>query len=360
MRATTRFGILSALAALASFTGDYASAVVPVANSFVGGTVNNENDGSTLDKLVDNNAFYYLQAVQTDPTWSFILDLEAPTVVSSITLWGYYVYNPNELGPGGLTTIGVSDNVGGPFTVIGSRDFGGDRASNTWSGGKGNRIDTTPTLARYVQVSGGWDYDNLLRIADLQVNGRVAIYNYSPVNNPHFPEPNPANVQQANVFDHGNPAFAVRSLHNLADGRIGIYGANPNPSPMTFDLDFGAGKSIAAIELVQFDTDTSYLPSSVIVRTSSDNTRDNFDVVLGTFAITEENLAVEFNDGERDYMKAVLTFTTPQAKQFFQIEPSGNLGVEDDPNRFRLGEIDFVEEGDGPPPVTSAKTWMFY
>lgn len=332
-------------------------AVVGVSGSFTGGTENNENDGSVLDNMFDSGTASYFQALQDDgvPTFSFVVDLESAIEVRNITIWGYERYRYNVLGPGGVTTIAVGDSPTGPFTVIGSADFGSSRDDALFSGGPlGEMIEAdTPTVARYVQISSNWTFDNLLRISLLDVNKDAVIYNTVPRHNPDLAATdtvnNPLGFEQRNVFDLGGP-IPRRSAENIVDGVLSE-GAIPLILPLELYFDIGSDRTIDKIVVHEFDTDTALLPGTGEVWVSSTDDRNNLDTLLFTFDVT----------GQPGEFGTSVEIDIPNTqKRYFMLKTTANQLGESQATSVRYGEVQFIDADQNGGPVNSANYWFLY
>jgi hypothetical protein len=287
------------------------------------------------DEREFTRALFSQGAAAASSRWSFILDLECTRTVRSLALYGEYTYRADEAAPGGLVEIEQANSVLGPFAPVGSRDFGSDRGTNPFTGGKGKRIQLTGATCRYLRISGGpWQnsFDNNVIIAEVLIDPLVVLDSYSPVHNPNAPLPNPASHPQQSVWDIGGGFEGERTSLGIADGKL-TTGVNPLLAvTLTLDVAPYAGLTPVVDDFVisMFDTDTALLPKTGSVSASSTESPNNMDLLLNSFDATQQNGQVLIPSGSATpHRYYQLAFGTVQSGA----TAAGNL---------RLGEISYT------------------
>lgn len=260
--------------------------------------------------------------------WSFILDLEEEREVRSIAIYGEYLYRIDEAAPGGLVQVESGPSFLGPFRPVGSREFGGDRAANPFTGGKGKRIALQWNRGRYLRISGGpWSasFDNNVVIGEILIDPEVVLDTYDPVHNPNHALPNPAGHPQQSVWDAGGGLENERVAPALADG-LTASGVNPLLNPtLTLDVAsyyLGLPSVVTSFTVHAFDEDLTLLPKTGVLRASSTDSPDDMDLVLNSFdvALTGDTVVIPTGSAT-PYRYFQLEFLTLQSG----VDAEGNL-----------------------------------
>jgi hypothetical protein len=155
---------------------------------------------------------------------------------------------------------------------------------------------------------------------------------YAPVHNPHNALPNPASHPQQAVWDVGGGLENERVAPTIADG-LTVSGVNPLISPrLTLDVASyftGLPSVVESFTIHAFDTDTSLLPKTGVLRASSTDDPANMDLVLNSFDVSLTGSTV------------VIPINTTDAHRYFELEfltVQNGAGVD---GQLRLSEITF-------------------
>ncbi len=316
-------------------------ALKPRVAAYVPGSLQNAtvspSDGiaKAFDQIATTRALFNDAGHSPTDRWRFDVDIQSELLVESLALYGEHTYRTDEASPGGVVDIAASNSPTGPFIRIGTRNFGADRATNPFTGGKGKRIHVTPTTARYLRISGGqWSntFDNNVIISEVIVNPRIVLDNYSPIHNPGYPLPNSASVPQQSTWNVGGGFENDRVGLDLVDGKL-ITRLIPTKR-MTFLLDMAPRLgTVADVDAFIFHRaavgSESFLPKSGTIRASSTNDPANMDLVVATF------------DEPAAHTRVVVPVDPAAKGRYFQIELNTSQAGSSADDAHRIGEVDF-------------------
>lgn len=324
----------------------------------VPGSVTNglEDASDSLSALFDRNYTNRLLIGQStfgsSTRWSFKVDLKQTTVVSSVALYGSYIYRNDEAAPGGLLQIEAGNSVNGPFTVVGQLNVGRTRSTNPFTGGKGKRIQINPPVtASFLRVSGGpWNnsFDNNVIISEMVINPKVVLHNYSPVHNPSTPLPNSASVPQQAVWNNGATIGDSRVGLDAMDGDLDTAPQQLMPVTYVLDLSPGAYARLDGLLLRPLTGNATLLPKAGTLRSSSTDSPLTFDTV----ALNYNNVA------DADGVRLLLPYRIH--KRFLELTATSTQGGGSG-SAIRIGEVELIGD-DRPAPQSGAndRLWQIY
>jgi hypothetical protein len=317
--------------------GDSAWAAFVVPGSVVNGTVDPDSEGDNESRVFDNDALTRLFIRQTtEPTCSFVVDLEGSIEVRSFAMWGRPTYDSGQSMLSDTVSVEAGNSASGPFTLIGSIDVGSTRPTdpdptlggeNPWTGGNGRMIPCMPTTATHLRISGGFGFDNNVLLYHAEVNPRVVIHRMDPV------------YQGAahNPLDPGGGTNNSRTPSDCTDGRFNtrtFFGLN-----VDLTLDLGVPTRVNDFRFHTSENDAGNMVRTGTVRTSSGDDPTNFDTVETNFDV----------GGGQAHAQVFLP--NQPMKRFFQVgfatNRDGQTGTGTGPT-YRLSEIDYRQPNEAP------------
>lgn len=295
-----------------------------------------ESTTHPLTNAVDPDYLTYAEIVPTTDTGttvSFVVDLGAEMEVSSVAMYGFYIYRAAQVMLSDEIVVAASDaGSTGPWSVIGSIDVGNTRPTdpdpdiggvNPWTGGNGRRIPCTPTTTRYLRVWGEQGFDNLIRITHLQINPEIVLHEVDPV----------YEGVPFNPWDPGGGVLNSRVGVDMVDGRLDTRCHIGTSISLTLDL--GTSQSVQEIRLLTADNDAFAMVETGEVRVSSTDDPLNFDVLETAF---DASLP-----GGQDYAVARIILPNAPTRRFFELtcltDRDGDI-PDGTTSEMRIGEIE--------------------
>jgi hypothetical protein len=307
------------------------SAQSVVVGSTVNGTATNEAAAT------DSDYSTYMEINATGGPGnrvSFIVNLGGTKPVSSVGIYGYYLYNSSEIMLSDEIRVEAAEFSSGPWTQIGAINVGHTRPTdpnpavggeNPFTGGNGRRIPCTPVNANYLRISGDQAFDNIIRICHLQLNPAVVIHRLNPINQ----------GVTYNPFDFGGGADNSRLGVDMVDGKLNTRAFIGNVTTMTLDLG-ASGNAVQELRLLTSESDGGTMVETGVVKVSSTDNPDNMDTLETNF---DASLPRSSN-----YGIARIALPNTPAKRFFQLSLLTNTAgtaPNGTSNTIRIGEIEY-------------------
>jgi hypothetical protein len=307
------------------------AAVSVIAGSVVNGTVVDP------DKATDGDYMTFMEINGTGVSGervSFDVDLGADTIVRDVAMYGLYYYNPQVMMLSDEIRVEAATSSGGPWTQIGSINVGNTRPTdpnpaiggvNPWTGGNGRRIPCTPTNARYLRISGDQGFDNVIRVAHLQINPKIVLQQISPIYEQVAFHP----------FDPGGGNDNTRIGVDLFDGKLNTRTFLGTTVSLTLDL--GSALNVAEFRLLTSESDSYANAETGSVRISSTDDPANFDVLETNFDTHQPRISGQYGVGQ-------VPLPNRPTKRYYQLNlltnrdnqiPNGTAGT------LRIGEIEY-------------------
>ncbi len=338
---TTRHKIISALAhtvASAAFVFLAPAAwSLQVVGPIENGTVSSD-PAEGVDRATDHDSVSYMQidaAGGPGNRVSFIVDLEAPTTVRGVAIYGLYRFEASQLMLSNVIQVEAATSLAGPYTVIGSIDVGSTPPTgpnpatdgvNPFTGGNGRLITTTPTAATHIRISGDQAFNNTIRISEIHVNPRMVLHQVDP----------PYQVGQVpgTTFDVNGGLFNGRGGPDLVDQSLISRAFIQLNAKLTFDI--GAAKPLRYMNIYSSEGDSFANIRTGNIRVSSTDNPSNMDTLVTNFD-TQSPFDPQLN--------GQVPLTGFPNKRYIQLEPltslSGQTGTGAGPT-YRVSEIDYV------------------
>ncbi len=277
---------------------------------------------------------------QTTGNLELTVALGTSTEVRSVGLYGDWAYRTTINAPSGVVTVEAGNSASGPWTAIGSRDFGSTRPTdpdptiggeNVFTGGNGRRIPVTPTTASHLRIIGGYGYDSPILIYEAIVNPDHVLHTVNPVD------------QSQTLWDIGGGPLNTRAGAETVDGNLNT---RINPRLLyTFTLDVApTAAKIKEIRIFPMDNDIVQLPKTGVVRTSSTDSPTNFDTVENSFDVPITGGAV------------VIPVASQPTKRYVQIQFLSGQTVAVP----RVGEIEVVTIPAVIPNASNVPNWQMF
>lgn len=247
--------------------------------SFTGATEDPSDPASSMFDLDYNER---ATLTQTAGPLEVVMSLGSTREVRSIALYGDWAYRNTINMFSDVVTVEAGSSATGPWTVVGSENFGNTRPTdpnptiggeNGFTGGNGRRIAVTPTLASHLRVTGGFGFDSPILIYEAQINPVHVLHTVSPVD------------QGQTLWDFGGGPLNSRVGAEAVDSNLNTR-INPRIA-YTFTLDVAPEPvKIKEIRIFPMDNDIPQLPKTGVVRTSSSDNPQNMDTVETTFNVS--------------------------------------------------------------------------
>ncbi|MCA9442296.1 MAG: hypothetical protein KC964_15945, partial [Candidatus Omnitrophica bacterium] len=294
-------------------------------------------EGDDESKVFDNDSLTRLFIQQTtEPTCSFVVDLEGSMEVRSFAMWGRPSYDSGISMLSDTVSVEAANSASGPWTLIGSIDVGNTRPTdpdptiggeNPWTGGNGRMISCTPTTATHLRISGGFGFDNNILLYHAEVNPKLIIHRMDPVweGAAYMPlDPGGGTLNSRTPADCIDGNFATRTFFGL---------------DVDLTLDLGVPTPVNDFRIHTSDNDAQAMVKEGVVRTSSTDDPNNFDTVETNF------------DAGTGQAHAQIFLPNQPNKRFFQMtftrNRDGQTGTGTAPT-YRMSEIDFRQPNEAP------------